>query len=107
MKNLGPHGYRSLLHGVTSVIHKITAEVREHHLEMSYETNTVASISGLLCLSEIAGSGEGLTQAAWWRGPVGRDRPLPQPREPSRSRAYPPPTPTPQADQRAVAPEKP
>ena len=44
----------------------------ECHLEMSYETNTVASISGLLCLSEIAGSGEGLTRAARWRGPVER-----------------------------------
>lgn len=46
----------------------------------------LASISGLLCLSEIAGSGEGLTRAARW----GRDRPLPQPREPPGSRAYPP-----------------
>lgn len=74
---------------------------------MSYETNTLASISGLLCLSEITGSGEGLTRAARWRGPVGRDRSLPQPREPSRSRSYPPPTPTPQTDQRALALEKP
>ena len=107
VKNLGPSRYCFLLHGVTSVTHKNTAEARECHLEMSYETNTLASISGLLCLSEMAGSGEGLTRAAQWRGLVGRDRPLPQPHEPSKSRACPPPTPTPQADQRVVALEKP
>ena len=77
VKNLGPRRYHSLLHGVTGVTHKNTAEVRECHLEMSYETNTLASISGLLCLSEMAGSGEGLTRAAQWRGLVGRDHPLP------------------------------
>lgn len=69
---------------------------------MSYETNTLASISGLLCLSEIAGSGEGPDPSS----PVGGTVPC-RSNEPSRSRAYPLPAPTPQADQRALAPEKP
>lgn len=65
-KNPGPRRYCSLLHGVTSVNTETTAEARG----VSYRTNTLASISGLLCLSEIAGS-RGRPDPS---SPVGRDR---------------------------------